>query len=98
MLTAEFNALLVHIENELRGCKCHYKLYDDVYIFRNCDKTKCIEFRFICSNIVSIRKYNLLKNDSRMVIDEVLTNESSYNFSTIQSVKMLKFLESICKL
>ena len=98
MLTSEFNALLVHIENELKGFKCHYKLYDDVYIFRSSDKTKCIEFRFICSNIISIRKYNLLKDDSCKVTDEVLTNESSYNFSTIQSVKMLKFLESICKL
>lgn len=96
MITSDFNALLVHIENELKGFKRHYKLYDDVYIFRNSDKTKCIEFRFICSNIISIRKYNLLKGDSSKVIDEILTNESSYKFSTIQSVKMLKFLESIC--
>ena len=97
MITSDFNALLVHIENELKGFNCHYKLYDDVYIFRNSNKTNCIEFRFICSNIISIRKYKLLKCDSGKVIDEILTNESSYKFSTIQSVKILKLLESICK-
>lgn len=98
MITSDFNALLVHIENELKGFNCHYKLYDDVYIFRSSDKTTCIEFRFICSDIIRIRKYNLLKDDSSKVIDEILTNESSYKFSTIQSVKILTFLESICKL
>ena len=96
MITSDFNALLAHIENELKGFKRHYKLYDDVYILRNSDKTKCIEFRFIRSNIISIRKYNLLKCASSKVIDEILTNESFYKFSSIQSVKMLKFLESIC--
>ena len=95
MMTSDFNALLVHIENELKGFKRHYKLYDDVYILRNTDKTKCLEFRFVCSNIISIKKYNLLKDDSNNVIDELLTHESSYKFSAIQSVKMLKFLESI---
>ena len=96
MITSDFNALLARIENELKGFKRHYKLYDDVYILRNSDKTKCIEFRFMCSNIINIRKYNLLKCDSNKVIDEILTNESIYKFSSIQSVKMLKFLESIC--
>ena len=98
MITSDFNALLLHIENELKGFNCHYKLYNDVYILRNSDKTNCIEFRFICSNIISVRKYNLLKDDNSKVIDEILTNESSYKFSTVQSVKMLKFLESFFKL
>ena len=96
MITSDFNALLVHIENELKGFKRHYKLYDDVYILRNTDKTKCLEFRFICSNIMSIKKYNLLKDGSNNVIDEILTHESSYKFPAIQSVKILKFLESVC--
>ncbi len=96
MKTSEFNDLLTHVENELCCFKRYYKLYDDIYIFRNFDRTKCIEFRFICSNVISIRKYNLLKDDSSKIIDEILTNESSYKFSTIQSLKMLKFLESTC--
>ena len=95
MIASDFKALLVHIESELKGFKRHYKLYDDVYILRNADKTKCIEFRFVCSNIINIRKYTLLKDDSNNVIDELLTHESSYKFSAIQSVKMLKFLESV---
>ena len=95
MKTADFNALLAKIENELQGFKRHYKLYDEVYILRNTDKTACIEMRFIRSNIVSIKKYTLLKNESNKIIDEVLTNESSYKLSTVQSVKMLKFFESI---
>ena len=95
MKKSDFNALLAHIENELKGFKRHYKLYDEVYILRNADKTQCIEMRFICSNFVSIKKYTLLKNESNKVIDEVLINESSYKFSTLQSVKILQFLESI---
>ena len=95
MKTADFNALLAHIENELQGFKSHYKLYDEVYILRNVDKTACIEFRFVCSNIVSAKKYTLLKNEANKIIDEVLTNESSYKLSAVQSVKMLKFFESI---
>ena len=95
MKKSEFNALLAHIENELQGFKRHYKLYNEVYILRNADKTQCIEMRFICSSIVSIKKYTLLKNESNKIIDEVLTNESSYKLSTVQSVKMLQFLESI---
>lgn len=95
MKTADFNALLAHIENELQGFKRHYKLYDEVYILRNADKTVCIEFRFVCSNIVSVKKYTLLKDESNKIVDEVLTNESSYKLSTVQSVKMLQFFESI---
>ena len=49
-------------------------------------------------NIISVRKYNLLKDDNSKVIGEILTNESSYKFSTVQSIKMLKFLESFFKL
>lgn len=96
MIASDFNALLVHIENELKGFKRHYKLYDDVYILRNTDKTQCIEFRFVCSNIISIKKYNLLKDERNNIVNEILTHESSYKFSAMQSVKMLKFLESIC--
>lgn len=95
MKTADFNALLANIENELQGFKRHYKLYDTVYILRNTDKTQCLEFRFVCSSIVSIKKYTLLKNESNKIIDEVLTNESSYKLTTVQSVKMLKFFESV---
>ena len=95
MKKSDFNALLTHIENELKGFKRHYKLYDEVYILRNTDKTACIEFRFICSNFVSIKKYTLLKNESNKIIDEVLTNESSYKLSTVQSVKILQFFEAI---
>ena len=98
MVTSDFNALLLHIENELTGFKRHYKLYDDVYILRNTDKTQCLEFRFICSNIICVKKYNLLKDESNNTINEILTHESSYKFSTVQSVKMLKFLESVFKL
>lgn len=95
MKKSDFNALLAHIENELKGFKRHYKLYDEVYILRNTDKTACIEMRFMCSNIVSCKKYKLIKNESNKIIDEVLTNESSYKLSTVQSVKMLQFFESI---
>ena len=95
MKTADFNALLAKIENELKGFKRHYKLYDEVYILRNADKTACIEFRFIRSNIASIKKYKLIKNEFNKIIDEVLTNESGYKLSTVQSVKMLQFFESI---
>lgn len=96
MKAADFNNLVLHIKNEVQGFKRHYKLYDEVYILRNSDKTVCLEFRFICSNIVSIQKYNLLKNESDIVIDGVLTNESTYKLTAIQSVKMLKLFESIC--
>ena len=95
MKTADFNALLAHIENELQGFKRHYKLYDEVYILRNADKTASIEMRFVCSNIVSISKYKLLKDTNGKTVDAVLTNESSYKLSTLQSVKMLQFFESI---
>ena len=96
MKASDFNDLMTHIENEVQGFSRHYKLYDEVYILRNSDKTVCLEFRFICSNIVSVKKYNLLKNESNKVIDEVLTNESTYKLTAIQSVKMLKLFESIC--
>ena len=96
MNTADFKALMAHIENEVKGFKRHYKLYDEVYILRNAAKTVCLEFRFVCSNIVSAKKYNLLKDESNKVIDEVLTNESTYKLTAIQSVKMLKLFESIC--
>lgn len=94
MKKSDFNALLTHIENELQGFKRHYKLYNEVYILRNADKTACIEMRFIRSNIVSISKYNLLKDTKGKTVDEVLTNESSYKLTTIQSVEILKFFES----
>ena len=96
MKTADFNALAAHIENEVQDFKRHYKLYGEVYILRNSDKTECLEFRFVCSNIVSIKKYNLIKDENNKVADEVLTNESTYKFTTVQSVKMLKLFESIC--
>ena len=96
MNTANFNALVAHIKNEVQDFKRHYKLYDEVYILRNSNKTECLEFRFVCSNIVSIKKYNLIKDENNKVVDEVLTNESTYNFTTVQSVKMLKLFESIC--
>ena len=95
MKAADFNNLVTYIKNEIQGFSRHYKLYDEVYILRNSDKTKCIEFRFVCSNIVSIQKYNLLKSESDIVIDGVLTNESTYKLTAIQSVKMLKLLEAI---
>ena len=95
MKAADFNNLEAYIKNEIQGFIRHYKLYDEVYILRNSDKTVCLEFRFICSNIVSIKKYNLLKDESNKVIDEVLTNESTYKLTAIQSVKILKFFESI---
>ena len=96
MKTVDFNALVAHIENEAQDFKRHYKLYGEVYILRNSDKTECLEFRFVCSNIVSIKKYNLIKDENNKVADEVLTNESTYKFTTVQSVKMLKLFESIC--
>ena len=96
MKTADFNALVAHIKNEVQDFKRHYKLYDEVYILRNSDKTDCLEFRFVCSNIVSIKKYNLIKGENNKVVDEVLTNESTYKLTTVQSVKMLKLFESIC--
>ena len=40
MKKSDFNALLAHIENELQGFKRHYKLYGEVYMLRNNDKTK----------------------------------------------------------
>lgn len=95
MKKSDFNALLAHVEKELQGFKRHYKLYDEVYILRNADKTQCIEMRFIRSNIISISRYNLLKDTNGKTINEVLTNESSYKLSTVQSVKILQFLESI---
>ena len=96
MKTAEFNDLIVHIEKEAQGFKRQYKLYDDVYLLRNLNKTECLEFRFVCSNIVSAKKYKLIKDEAGKVIDEVLTHEGTYTFTTVQSVKMLKLLESIC--
>ena len=96
MKAADFNNLVLHVKNEVQDFSRHYKLYDEVYILRNSDKTACIEFRFICSNTVSAKKYDLIKNESGKVIDEVLTNESTYKLTTVQSVKMLKLLESIC--
>lgn len=95
MKKSDFNALLAKIENELQGFKRHYKLYNEVYILRNADKTACIEMRFIRSNIVSISKYNLLKDTKGKTVDEVLTNESSYKLTSLQSVKMLQFFESV---
>ena len=96
MKKSDFNALSAHIENEIQGFLRHYKLYGEVYILRNSDKTACIEFRFVCSNIVSIKKYDLVKDESNKIIDEVLKNESTYKLTTIQSVKMLKLLEESC--
>ena len=95
MKMADFNALIVHIEKEVQHFKRHYKLYDEVYILRNSNKTKCLEFRFIRSNIVTIKKYNLIKDEKNKIADEVLTNESTYKFTAVQSVKILKFFESI---
>ena len=95
MKMADFNALIVHIEKEVQHFKRHYKLYDEVYILRNSNKTECLEFRFIRSNIVTIKKYNLIKDEKNKIADEVLTNESTYKFTAVQSVKILKFFESI---
>ena len=96
MKAVDFNNLMTHIKSEAQDFRRHYKLYDTVYILRNSDKTVCLEFRFVCSNIVSIKKYDLIKDGSGKVIDEVLTNESTYKFTAIQSVKMLELFESIC--
>ena len=96
MNAAEFNALTAHIEKVTQGFKRHYKLYGDVYFLRNSNKTECLEFRFICSNIVSIKKYKLIKDEGNKIIGEALTHESTYKFNTVQSVKILKLLESIC--
>ena len=96
MNAANFNALIAHIEKETQGFKRHYKLYGDVYFLRNSNKTEALEFRFIRSNIVSIKKYNLIKDEANKITDEVLTHESTYEFNTIQSVKILKLFESIC--
>ena len=96
MKKSDFNALSAHIENEVQDFSRHYKLYGEVYILRDSDKTACIEFRFVCSNTVSIKKYDLVKDESNKVMDEVLTNESTYKLTAIQSVKMLKLFESIC--
>jgi hypothetical protein len=95
MNAANFNALIAHIEKETQGFKRHYKLYDEVYFLRNSNKTESLEFRFIRSNIVSIKKYNLIKDEANKITDEVLTNESTYTFNTVQSVKILNLLESI---
>ena len=96
MKVADFNNLVLYIKNEMQGFSRHYKLYGEVYILRNSYKTVCIEFRFVCSNIVSIKKYDLVKDENNKVMDEVLTNESTYKLTTVQSVKMLKLFESIC--
>ena len=96
MNTANFNALIAHIEKEVQDFKRHYKLYDDVYILRNSNKTESLEFSFIRSNIVCIKKYKLIKDEKNKIADEVLTNESTYKFNTIQSVKILKLFESLC--
>lgn len=95
-MKTDFNALLANIENELQGFKRHYKMYNEVYILLNTEKTQCIELRFIRSNIVSISRYKLLKDTNGKTVDAVLTNESSYKLTTVQSVKMLQFFESIC--
>ena len=96
MNAENFNALIAHIEKETQGFKRHYKLYDDVYFLRNSNKTESLEFRFIRSNIVSIKKYNLIKDEADKITGEALTHESTYKFNTIQSVKILKLFESIC--
>ena len=96
MNVANFNALIAHIEKEVQDFKHHYKLYNEVYILRNSNKTESLEFRFVCSNIVSIRKYNLIKDEKNRTVDEVLINESTYTFTAVQSVKILKLFESIC--
>ena len=96
MNAAKFNALIAHIEKETQGFKRHYKLYGDVYFLRNSNKTESLELRFIRSNIVSIKKYNLIKGEADKITDEALTHESTYTFNTVQSVKILKLFESIC--
>ena len=96
MNAANFNALIAHIEKETQGFKRHYKLYGDVYFLRNSNKTECLEFRFIRSDLVSIKKYTLIKDKADKVVGDVLTHESTYKFNTVQSVKILKLFESIC--
>lgn len=96
MNAANFNALISHIEKETQDFKRHYKLYGDVYILRNSNKTESLEFLFIRSNIVIIKKYNLIKDEANKITDEALTNESTYTFTAVQSVKILKLFESIC--
>ena len=95
MKKSEFNALLAHIENELQGFKRHYKLYDEVYILRNADKTACIEIRFRTSNMLQVQKYNFIKDDHGQCIDEKVTHDSCYKLTSLQSVTILQFLESI---
>ena len=96
MKNADFNALTAHIEKETQGFKRHYKLYGDVYILRNSNKTESLEFRFIRSDLVCVKKYNLIKDEKNQIVGEVLTNESTYTFTSVQSVKILKLFESIC--
>lgn len=96
MNAANFNALIAHIEKETQGFKRHYKLYGDVYFLRNSNKTESLEFRFIRSDLVSIKKYTLIKDKADKVVGDVLTHESAYKFNTVQSVEILKLFESIC--
>ena len=95
MKKADFNALVACIEKEVQGFKRHYKLYNEVYLLRDSNKTECLEFRFVCPSIVSVKKYKLIKDGKNRTVDEVLTNESTYSLTVIQSVKMLKLFESI---
>ena len=95
MKKSEFNALLAHIENELNGYTRHYKLYNEVYMLKNTLKTKGIEIRFRTLNMIQVQKYDFIKDDQGKNIDLKITHDSCYKLTSLQSVKMLQFLESI---
>lgn len=95
MKKTDFNALLAHIENELQGFKRQYKLYCEVYLFKNTFKTKGIEIRFRTLNMIQAQKFDFIKDDHGQCIDEKVTHDSCYKLTSLQSVKILQFLESI---
>ena len=95
MKKSDFNGLLSHIESELQGYTRHYKLYNNVYMLKNKFKTVGIEIRFRTSNLLQIQKYTFIKDDQGKNIDLKITHDSCYKLTSLQSVKMLQFLESI---
>ena len=97
MKKSDFNALMAHIEDELQGFKRHYKLYGEVYMLRNNDKTKGIEFRFRTPSTLQVQKYDFIKNELNKIIGDNVTNESVYKLSALQSIEILQFFEYCIK-
>ena len=95
MKKSDFNDLLTCIENELKGFKRHYKLYNEVYLLKNTLKTKGIEIRFRTLNMMQAQKFDFIKDDHGQCIGEKITHDSCYKLTSLQSVKILQFLESI---